>query len=157
MAVSSVLVGVVDQRQEARALDRHAELALVTGLRPGDARRDDLAVLVDEVLQDRDVHDPEAWRDKVLCSEPERDAFKRLLNMGLQDSFRLFDQAEKSYTWWDYRMMAFRLNRGLRIDHILISDALAKNCVACTIDKQPRKLERPSDHAPVTVEVAVKG
>lgn len=107
--------------------------------------------------EDRDVHDPEAWCDKVLCSGPERDAFKRLLNMGLQDSFRLFDQTEKSYTWWDYRMMAFRLNRGLRIDHILISDALAKNCVACTIDKQPRKLERPSDHAPVTVEIAVKG
>ena len=83
---------------------------------------------------------------------PEREAFRELLNLGLLDSFRLFDQPEKSYTWWDYRMMAFRRNMGLRIDHILLSDALAELCTACIIDKITRKLERPSDHAPVMVE-----
>ncbi|MFZ1852599.1 MAG: exodeoxyribonuclease III [Nitrosomonas sp.] len=107
--------------------------------------------------EDRDVYDPDAWRDKVLCSQPERDALNGLIGLGLKDSFRLFEQPEKSYTWWDYRMMAFRLNRGLRIDHILISDELTKDCSACSIDKQPRKLERPSDHAPVIVEFKVKG
>ena len=107
--------------------------------------------------EDRDVYDPDAWRDKVLCSQPERDALNGLIGLGLKDGFRLFEQSEKSYTWWDYRMMAFRLNRGLRIDHILISDALTKDCSACSIDKQPRKLERPSDHAPVIVEFKAKG
>lgn len=103
--------------------------------------------------EDRDVYDPEAWRGKVLCSQPERDALNGLISLGLKDSFRLFEQPEKSYTWWDYRMMAFRLNRGLRIDHILISHALVKYWVTCTVDKQPRKRERPSDHAPVMVEL----
>jgi len=102
--------------------------------------------------EDRDVYDPAAWKDHVLCSEPERDAFRRLVHLGLRDAFRLFEQEEKSYSWWDYRMMAFRRNRGLRIDHILVSDALS--CTACTIDKAPRKLERPSDHTPVIAEVA---
>lgn len=103
--------------------------------------------------EDRDVHDPEIWQGKVLCTLPERDAFKGLLNMGFVDSFRLFEQPDKSYTWWDYRMMAFRLNRGLRIDHILLSEALAKTCLTCSIDKTVRKLERPSDHAPLMVEL----
>ena len=104
--------------------------------------------------EDRDVHDPKAWEGNVLVSEPERAAFRAFLDLGLQDSFRLFDQPEKSYSWWDYRMMGFRRNHGLRIDHILISEPLVPDCTACVIDKAPRKLERPSDHAPVMVEIA---
>ena len=99
--------------------------------------------------EDRDVHDPVAWKDQVLCSEPERAAFRDLIGLGFHDAFRRFEQAEKSYSWWDYRMMGFRRNMGLRIDHILISTALAERCRSCRIDKAPRKLERPSDHAPV--------
>lgn len=100
----------------------------------------------------RDVHDPELWQGQVLFSEPERAAFKGLLDTGLCDTFRLFDQQEKQYSWWDYRMMAFRRNRGLRIDHILASEALGKLCVTCAIDKEPRRSERPSDHTPVIAE-----
>lgn len=98
---------------------------------------------------DRDVHDPDLWRDKVLCSGPERDRLQALLALGLKDSFRLFDQPEKSFSWWDYRMMGFRRNHGLRIDLILASNALAETCRASTIDVAPRKLDKPSDHAPV--------
>ncbi|GJL74989.1 MAG: exodeoxyribonuclease III [Nitrosomonas sp.] len=105
--------------------------------------------------EDRDVYDPKLWDGKVLCSQPERDAFNELLNAGLIDSFRLFDQPEKIYSWWDYRMLAFRRNRGLRIDHILLSKELAASCTACQIDKAARKLERPSDHAPVVVELSL--
>ena len=101
---------------------------------------------------DRDVYDPKAWEGQVLCSEPERAAIRGLLDLGLADAFRLFDQPEKSYTWWDYRQAAFRRNMGLRIDHILLSPALAQSCAACTIDRAPRKLERPSDHTPVVAE-----
>jgi exodeoxyribonuclease-3 len=72
----------------------------------------------------------------------------------LVDAFRLFEQPEKSYSWWDYREMAFRRNKGLRIDHILVSQGLREQVIACTIDRQPRKNERPSDHAPVIVELA---
>jgi exodeoxyribonuclease-3 len=97
----------------------------------------------------RDVHDPEAWAGQVLFSEPERAAFRALLNLGLKDSFRLFDQPGRMFTWWDYRNLAFRRKQGLRIDHILISDELAVRCSACTIDAGLRKLEQPSDHAPV--------
>ena len=104
---------------------------------------------------DADVHDPIAWKGSVLCSEPERDAFRRLLELGLCDSFRNFEQTENSFSWWDYRMNAFRRNRGLRIDHILVSDALRKVCTACNIDKAPRAWERPSDHAPVVAEFAL--
>lgn len=103
--------------------------------------------------EDRDVHDPAAWVGNVLVSPPERDAFKGLLALGLQDSFRLFEQAEKSFSWWDYRMMGFRRNLGMRIDHILISAALVAQCKSCVIDKAPRKLERPSYHTPVVVEL----
>jgi len=103
--------------------------------------------------EDRDVHDPVAWQGNVLVSEPERVKFRSLEQLGLHDSFRLFEQAEKSFTWWDYRMMAFRRNHGLRIDHILISGPLVAQCKGCVIDKAPRKLERPSDHAPVVVEL----
>ncbi|MBI3901629.1 MAG: exodeoxyribonuclease III [Nitrosomonadales bacterium] len=105
--------------------------------------------------EDRDVYDPQAWAGNVLVSEPERAAFHALEQLGLHDSFRLFEQADKSYSWWDYRMMAFRRNMGLRIDHILLSDALAPHCTACSIDRAPRKLERPSDHTPVMAELAL--
>ncbi len=101
--------------------------------------------------EDRDVHDPTAWKDSVLVSEPERDAFKQLIQLGLHDSFRLFEQPEKLYSWWDYRMMAFRRNMGMRIDHILISTPLVKLAKASWIDKVPRQLERPSDHTPVVL------
>ena len=103
--------------------------------------------------EDRDVYNPEIWQGKVLCSQPERAAFNNLLSLGLIDSFRLFEQPEKSYTWWDYRSMAFRFNRGLRIDHILLSQELASSCIACSIDSIMRKLERPSDHAPLWAEL----
>ena len=99
--------------------------------------------------EDRDVHDPKAWEGSVHVSPPERAALQALLGAGLTDCFRLFEQPEKSFSWWDYRMMAFRRNAGLRIDLILASSALAQKCGACHIDKAPRKLERPSDHTPV--------
>ena len=97
----------------------------------------------------RDVHDPALWEGQVLFSEPERAAFRALLDLGLKDSFRLFEQPERSYTWWDYRNLAFRRKMGLRIDHILLSEPLATRCTACTIDVEPRRREQPSDHAPV--------
>jgi len=104
--------------------------------------------------EDRDCHDPEAWLGQILVSPAEREAFQALINLGLHDSFRLFEQDEKSFSWWDYRMMGFRRNFGMRIDHILVSDALKATCLAATIDKAPRKLERPSDHTPVILEIA---
>jgi exodeoxyribonuclease III len=97
----------------------------------------------------RDVHDPAAWEGQVLFSEPERAAFHRLLDLGLRDAFRLFDQPDRRFPWWDYRNLAFRRKMGLRIDHVLLSPALAQNCVACVIDIEPRRREQPSDHAPV--------
>lgn len=103
--------------------------------------------------EDRDVHDPQAWEGQVHVSAPERDAWRALLALGLRDSFRLFEQPDKIYTWWDYRMLGFRRNAGLRIDHILLSAALAASCTASGVDKAPRKLERPSDHAPALAEL----
>ena len=103
---------------------------------------------------DRDVHDPAAWADQILCSKAERAAFQHLLALGLQDSFRLFNQPEKSFSWWDYRMLGFQKNHGLRIDHILLSAPLAGRCIAAGIDREMRKHERPSDHAPVLAELA---
>jgi len=102
--------------------------------------------------EDRDVHDPEAWRGKVLCSDPERAALGALLELGLSDLFRLFDQEERLFSWWDYRMLGFRRNHGLRIDLILGSRSLAQACTSCSIDKEPRRRERPSDHTPVVAE-----
>ena len=99
--------------------------------------------------EDRDVHDPEAWHEKILCSTPERDALRRLLDLGLRDTFRLFEQEEKSFSWWDYRAAGFRRNLGLRIDLILASGEMARHCSACSIDVAPRRLPRPSDHTPV--------
>jgi len=104
--------------------------------------------------EDRDVHDPESWAGEVLCSEPEREAFRQFLATGLTDSFRLFDQEEGTWSWWDYRQGAFRRNNGLRIDHILVSPALADACTGCRVDKGPRGWERPSDHTPVVAEFA---
>ncbi|MDQ2779945.1 MAG: exodeoxyribonuclease III [Pseudomonadota bacterium] len=103
--------------------------------------------------EDRDVHDPAAWAGQVLCTPQERAQFAGLIELGLTDAFRMFEQAPKQYSWWDYRMLAFRKNQGMRIDHILVSSALRPRVVACTIDKLPRKNERPSDHAPVVVEI----
>ena len=115
-----------------------------------------LAVLGDYNIapSDEDVHDPSAWKDQVLCSASERSAFQRLLALGFKDGFRLFPQPENSFSWWDYRMNAFRRKMGLRIDHILLSAPLAAKCTACVIDVEPRKLERPSDHAPVLADIA---
>ena len=101
---------------------------------------------------DRDVYDPKAWHERILCSTPERDALQKILDLGLTDTFRLFEQEEKSYSWWDYRAAGFRRNRGLRIDLILANQALAENCRTCAIDKEPRRLERPSDHTPVIAD-----
>lgn len=114
-----------------------------------------LAVLGDYNVapEPRDVHDPALWEGRVLFSPPERAALAALFGLGLADAFRLFEQPERSYTWWDYRMMAFRRKMGLRIDHILLSPELARACRACAIDVEPRKLERPSDHAPVYCEL----
>ena len=101
--------------------------------------------------EDRDVHDPAAWLGQIHCTPQERAHFRALLDLGLHDAFRLFDQPPKSWSWWDYRNLAFRRNQGLRIDHILVSEALRAQVRACSIDKEPRKAERPSDHAPVIV------
>ena len=101
---------------------------------------------------DRDVYDPEAWHEKILCSTPERQALQAILDLGLHDSFRLFDQPEAIYSWWDYRAAMFRRGLGLRIDLVLCSDALKNACETSYIDKEPRKLERPSDHAPAVAE-----
>jgi exodeoxyribonuclease-3 len=99
--------------------------------------------------EDRDVHDPKAWEGQVHVSPPERAALRALVDAGLVDVFRRFEQPERSFSWWDYRMMGFRRNAGLRIDLVLASLPLAEKCVVCHIDKEPRRLERPSDHAPV--------
>jgi len=116
-----------------------------------------LAVLGDFNIapEDRDVHDPKAWEGQVLVSAPERDALRHLIELGFKDSFRMFEQPEKSYTWWDYRMNGFRRNLGLRIDHILLNSGLAANCAGCSIDVEPRRNERPSDHAPAIADITV--
>jgi exodeoxyribonuclease III len=99
--------------------------------------------------EDRDVHDPKAWEGGVHVSPAERASLRELLELGFVDVFRRFEQPEKSYSWWDYRAAAFRRNHGLRIDLILASAAFAQRCTACTIDREPRRAERPSDHTPV--------
>lgn len=101
--------------------------------------------------EDRDVHDPVAWAGQVLCSDPERARFRTLLELGLVDAYRMFEQAPATFSWWDYRQLGFQKNRGLRIDHLLVSTPLAPAVAACTIDRAPRKLPQPSDHAPVVV------
>jgi len=127
--------------------------ALSDWLRGQVEQHPNLALLGDYNIapEDRDVHDPAAWAGQVLFSEPEKAAFRGLVDLGLTDSFRLFEQPERSYSWWDYRNLAFRRKMGLRIDHILLSGPLARRCTACTIDIEPRRQEQPSDHAPVIV------
>jgi exodeoxyribonuclease-3 len=129
--------------------------ALATWLAEELARHPRLAVLGDLNVapEARDVHDPKRWEGQIHFSEPERAALQSVMQVGLADAFRLFPQPEKLFSWWDYRLLAFQRNWGLRIDHILLSEALAKRCMACTIDKEPRKRERPSDHAPVIAEL----
>jgi exodeoxyribonuclease-3 len=101
---------------------------------------------------DEDVHDPVAWGEAILCSPQERQALQELLALGLADVFRKFYQAEKTFSWWDYRAAGFRRNAGLRIDLILTSDAMTTACTGCYVDKEPHTWERPSDHAPVVAE-----
>ncbi|MDR3323092.1 MAG: exodeoxyribonuclease III [Zoogloeaceae bacterium] len=104
--------------------------------------------------EDRDIHAPAQWAGGILCSAPERAAFQSLLDLGLADSFRLFEQPEKSFSWWDYRQLGFQKNQGLRIDHLLLSKPLTQRCIAAGIDRTPRKWERPSDHAPAWATLA---
>jgi exodeoxyribonuclease-3 len=117
-----------------------------------------LAVLGDFNVapEDRDVHDPKRWEGEVHVSPPERAAFRALLELGFRDAFRLFEQPEKEFSWWDYRLNAFQRGWGLRIDEILLSPALAAACTACRIDRAPRALERPSDHAPVVADLQLQ-
>jgi exodeoxyribonuclease-3 len=103
---------------------------------------------------DRDTYDPEGLRETIHHTTVERDHFKALMALGMTDAFRMFEQPEKSFSWWDYREFGFRRNRGLRIDHILVSEALKSRVTGCVIDKTPRKNERPSDHTPVIVDIA---
>ena len=118
-------------------------------------RHDKLVLMGDFNItwDDLDVWDPVALAGTIHCTDEERAHFKALLDLGLTDAFWLFEQAPKSFSWWDYREFAFRRNRGLRIDHILVSSALVKSVSACVIDKAPRKNERPSDHTPVVVSL----
>lgn len=125
------------QRHVADELTRHPKLVLM-----GD---------YNIAPEDRDVYDPVAWAGQIHCTPQERAHFQALLGQGLVDAFRLFEQAPKSWSWWDYRNLAFRKNQGLRIDHILVSESLKTQVGACAIDKLPRKNERPSDHAPVVL------
>ena len=103
---------------------------------------------------DRDSYDPEGLRETIHHTTEEREHFQQLLELGLTDAYRMFEQPEKSFSWWDYRMLGFQKNRGLRIDHILVSSALKPLVAACAIDRQPRKNKQPSDHAPVVLTLA---
>jgi exodeoxyribonuclease-3 len=129
--------------------------ALAAWVRGELERRPSLALAGDFNVapEDRDVHNPKRWEGEIHVSEPERAAFRRLLEIGFQDAFRLFEQPEKQFSWWDYRLQAFARGWGLRIDEILLSPALAQRCTACAIDQAPRRLERPSDHAPVIADL----
>jgi exodeoxyribonuclease III len=129
--------------------------ALRTWLRAELATHPRLALMGDFNIapDDRDVFDPVAWAGQIHCTDEERAHFHALAGLGLHDAFRLFEQPPKAWSWWDYRNLAFRKNQGLRIDIILVSDALKAGVTACSIDKAPRKNERPSDHAPVFAEL----
>jgi len=128
--------------------------ALREFLRDELTRHEKLVVLGDFNIApaDEDVYDAEKWGDAILCSPLERKALRELLDLGLTDVFRKFDQPEKTFSWWDYRAAGFRRNAGLRIDLILTSDAMTASCSASYVDKEPRAWERPSDHAPVIAE-----
>jgi exodeoxyribonuclease-3 len=129
--------------------------ALRDFLREEIARHPDLMLLGDFNIapEDRDSFDPDGLRETIHHTTEEREHFRALLALGLVDSFRLFEQPEKSFSWWDYRMLGYQKNRGLRIDHVLVSEALKPRVAACSIDRAPRKWKQPSDHAPVTVEI----
>ncbi len=153
------LINVYVPNGEAVGSDKYAfKLAWLAALRRFVAaervRHADLLVLGDFNIAPEpcDVHDPQAWDGQVLFSEPERAALRELMAVGLIDLFRQFPQPPASFTWWDYRQGAFRRNHGLRIDHILASAPRAARCRGCTIDKSPRALARPSDHAPVVAQ-----
>jgi exodeoxyribonuclease-3 len=136
------------------------KMAWLRGLR--DCLREELAQHPHLVLlgdfniapEDRDSYDPVGLRETIHHTTEERDHFRQLLELGLVDSFRLFEQPEKSYSWWDYRMLGYQKNRGLRIDHVLVSEALRASVKSCAIDRVPRKWKQPSDHAPVTAEIS---
>ncbi|MBT8052488.1 MAG: exodeoxyribonuclease III [Gammaproteobacteria bacterium] len=121
------------------------------------AQHEHLVVLGDFNIapDDRDVYDPDEWREKILCSTAEREALGNILNLGLKDTFRMFPQDERTWSWWDYRMNMFRRKLGLRIDLVLASDELASRCTASYIDIEPRQQERPSDHAPAVAEFEI--
>lgn len=129
--------------------------ALTAWMRQALPQTPNLALLGDMNVapEDRDVHDPKRWAGKIHASEPEREALRRLMAVGFADAFRLFPQPEKIFSWWDYRLNAFQRGWGLRIDLALLAPAVAKRCTACTIDLAPRRRERPSDHAPVIVDL----
>ena len=130
-------------------------LECVTAWLAGEMKQHDNVVVLGDfniAPDDRDVYDPEAWHEKILCSTPERDAFEKILDLGLQDTFRMFEQEERTWSWWDYRMNMFRRKLGLRIDLVLASAAMANRCTASYIDIEPRRQERPSDHAPAIAE-----
>ncbi|MFT3790480.1 MAG: exodeoxyribonuclease III [Rudaea sp.] len=118
-------------------------------------RHPNLVVLGDFNItpDDRDIYDPVAWKEQILCSTPERDALKAVVDLGLHDTFRLFNDEAGHYSWWDYRAAGFRRNLGMRIDLILASEALRARCRAASIDRVPRTWERPSDHTPVLLEL----
>ena len=129
----------------------------VTRFLEGEVRNDPRLVVLGDfniAPDDRDVHDPVAWHEQILCSTPERDALRRLLDLGLVDSFRLFDAEAGHFSWWDYRQAAYRRNLGLRIDLVLAGETLKARARAATIDRTPRGWERPSDHAPAVLELA---
>jgi exodeoxyribonuclease-3 len=133
-------------------------LERVTAWIAGEMERHEQVVVMGDfniAPDDRDVHDPEAWAGSILCSEPEREALQTILDLGLEDTFRLFEQPEKTFSWWDYRRVAFRRNAGLRIDLVLASRALSDRCARAWIDKEPRRQERPSDHTPAIAEFDV--
>src|SRR5580765_653097 len=118
-------------------------------------RHPNLVVLGDFNItpDDRDIYDPVAWKEQILCSTPERDALKAIVDLGLHDTFRLFNEEAGQYSWWDYRQAGFRRNLGMRIDLVLASEALRSRCRAASIDRVPRTWERPSDHTPVLLEL----
>ena len=130
--------------------------AVAQWLRAEAASHPELVVLGDFNVapEDRDVHDPEAWREQVLCSTPEREALRAIMDAGLHDTYRLFEPGPGNFSWWDYRQAAFRRNLGLRIDLVLASAALRARCRGAGIDRDPRTWDRPSDHAPVWAEFA---
>ena len=129
----------------------------VTQFLEGELRNDPRLIVMGDfniAPDDRDVYDPVAWQGQILCSAPERDALRRLLDLGLVDSFRHFDEAPGKYSWWDYRQAGFRRDLGLRIDLVLASAPLMERATAASIDREPRTWERPSDHTPALLELA---